>query len=156
MVETALIIPIFLSLLLGIGSSSVAYGHSSSINNASREAARYGATLSVEGDLAGWLTDVAAVAEAAATGDVDTTRPSHTVCIAYVYPDGVDTNDRTLSVNVDSLGPIQTTAPCFADGRPNSERRVQVVIQRDASIEAAFFSSDFTIDAEAAARFERG
>jgi hypothetical protein len=143
-------------MLLGIASSSVAYGQSSAINNATREAARYGATLPVEGELSAWLIDVVGVAEAAATGDLDLTREGHSVCVAYVYPDGVDGNDSTLSLTVSSTNSVEAAIDCFSDGRPASERRVQVVIERPASIEAAFFSSDLTLSAEAAARFERG
>ena len=155
-VETALMFPLFITMLLGIGSSSVAYGQSSAIDNATREAARYGATLPVEGGLSAWLIDVVAVAEAASTGDLDLTREGHSVCVAYVHPDGVDSDDSTLSRRVSSTMTVEAPTDCFSDGRPASDRRVQVVIERPASIEAAFFSTDLTLSAEAAARFERG
>ena len=44
---------------------------------------------------------------------------------------------------------------CFADGRPASEVRVQVVTQRDVTIQAVVFSKDVTISAPAAALYER-
>ena len=155
LVETALVFPILAMLLLGTISSSIAYEQSSSIKNASRETSRYGATLPVEGDLSAWLIDVSGIAEASATGDLDLTKDDHSVCVAYVYPHGTEADDSTLSLTVDSTGATEGSFDCFADGRPGSERRVQVLIQRDAKIQAVFFSSDVSLSGEAASRFER-
>lgn len=155
LVETALVFPIFTMLLLGIISAAIAYGQSSSITNASREAARYGATLPVDGDLSGWLTSVADTAERASTGDLDLSRPGHRVCVAYVYPDGVETHDSTLSLVVDNLGSTENPIECFADGRPADERRVQVAIERPARLETGFWGSDITLSADATSYFER-
>lgn len=155
LVEAALIFPIFVMLLLGIVTTAIAYGQSSAITNATREASRFGATLTVEGDLSTWLTNVATAAEDAATGDLDVTKDGHSVCVAYVYPDGTESEDSTRRLAVDKTGPTEDPAECYADGRPNDERRVQVVIQRGAKIETGFWSSDITLSAEAAGMFER-
>lgn len=155
LVETALILPLFFMLLLGTVSAAIAYGQSSSITNATRESSRFGATLTVEGDLSAWLTTVAASAENAAIGDVDVMRPGHSVCVAYVYPAGTETEDRTLSLTVDTSGAVEARRPCYLDGRPNDERRVQVVIERPATIETGVWSSDITLSARAAGIFER-
>ena len=155
LVETALVFPILAMLMLGIISSSIAYEQSSSIKNASRETSRYGATLPVEGDLSAWLIDVSGIAEASATGDLDLTKDDHSLCVAYVYPHGMEADDSTLSLTVDSTGATEGSFDCFTDGRPGSERRVQVLIQRDAKIEAVFFSGDVSLSGEAASRFER-
>ena len=156
LVETALAFPLLAMLLMGIISSSIAYEQSSSIKNASRETSRYGATLPVDGDLSAWLIDVADIAVASATGDVDVTADGHSVCVAYVYPDGTSVDDSTLSLTIDSTTTAEGSLGCFTDGRPDSERRVQVVIQRGAKIEAVFFSSDVNLSGKAASRFERG
>jgi hypothetical protein len=46
-------------------------------------------------------------------------------------------------------------AQCFADGRPAGEVRVQVVTQRESTIQAVLFNFDATLSADAAARYER-
>jgi len=155
LVETALAFPLLAMLLMGIISSSIAYEQSSSIKNASRETSRYGATLPVDGDLSAWLVDVADIAVASATGDVDVTADGHSVCVAFVYPDGTSSDDSTLSLTIDSTTTVEGSTGCFTDGRPDSERRVQVVVQRPAKIEAVFFSSDVNLSGRAASRFER-
>ncbi|NNC79376.1 MAG: pilus assembly protein [Acidimicrobiales bacterium] len=155
LVEMALIFPIFATLLLGVVSAALAYGQSSAIHNASREAARFGATQSVEGDLPLWLANVALVAEAAATGDLDVTADGHAVCVAYVYPDGATTHDRTHSLTVNKLGNIETYKPCFVDGRPITERRVQVLVTRPTTIQTGFWSQDVTLSANGVNIFER-
>ena len=45
LLEFAVVLPIMLSLLLGIVTSGTALNRSNSINNAARESARFGATL---------------------------------------------------------------------------------------------------------------
>ena len=155
LVEAALVFPIFVMLLLGIVTTAIAYGQSSAITNATREASRFGATLPVEGDLSAWLTSVATAAENASTGDLDVTQDGHRVCVAYVYPDGTESEDSTRRLRVDNTGPIEDPGECYADGRPNDKRRVQVVIERGARIETGFWSGDITLSAEAAGMFER-
>jgi hypothetical protein len=154
-VETALVLPLLLMLLIGIVSSSAAYEKSSSIKNASRETSRFGATLPVDGDLSAWLDSVSGIAVASTIGDLDLTKDGHSVCVAYVYPDGTATEDRTLSLHITSTGTVEGAYDCFTDGRPASERRVQVLIQRNTTLEAVFFATDVTLSGEAAARFER-
>ena len=155
LVETALILPLFFMLLLGTVSAAIAYGQSSSITNATRESSRFGATLTVDGDLSAWLASTANAAEGAAIGDVDVMKDGHNVCVAYVYPNGTELQDRTRSLTVDKNGATEGPAPCYADGRPNKERRVQVVIERPATIETGFWSNDLTLSAQAASIFER-
>lgn len=155
LVEMALVFPLLAMLLLGMASSAIAYGQKSAITNATREASRFGATTVVDGDLSGWLAEVALVAEGASTGDLDTLQANHFVCVAYVYPDGVLMHDLTYSLRVDQLGPIESFEPCFDDGRPDSERRVQVLISRPATIETGFLSSQVTLTSKAISVFER-
>jgi hypothetical protein len=44
---------------------------------------------------------------------------------------------------------------CFDDGRPDDERRVQVVTGRVSTIQAAVFSVDVNLSSPSSARFER-
>ena len=157
LVESALILMLVSALLVGTVTSALAYGRSTSLQTAVREASRFGATLPVEGDLDGWLGDVLAVARAAAVGDLDAGVEGQHICVAYVYPDGTDVNDRTkrLTETLGVTGATETGLDCYADGRPDDERRVQVVVERLSTIQAVFFSVDITLDAPAAARYER-
>ncbi len=132
LVEFALVLPVLLAFLLGTITVGTAYDASISLNNAARESARYGAVRPVEADLSGWLDVVADVAVNSATGELDSGVAGQFVCVAYVYPDGTDAEDRTVRV-VEQAGSrqVQTGQSCFSDGRPSDERRVQVQLQRD-------------------------
>lgn len=156
MVEFALVLPVLLAFLLGTVTVGTAYDQNISMNNAARESSRYGAVRSVEADLAGWLESVADVAVASATGDMDANVAGQYVCVAYVYPDGTSSEDRTVRL-VEQAGTrqVQSGQSCFSDGRPSDERRVQVQLTRDTDIEAVLYSQTITLDASSVARFER-
>lgn len=149
LVEMAFILVLLVTLLAGTVSAAVAYGRDNSIQNAAREASRYGATLPGPID-AIWLGKVRDVARAAATGDLDSTVQGQVICVAA--GDGIDW--LSLTDTSGSTPPTNTTA-CFGDGRPNGEYRVQVATQRDTTIQAAVFGIDVSLEANAAARYER-
>jgi hypothetical protein len=147
----ALVLPLLLMLLLGIVSAGIAYNHQLSLTHAAREAARYGATVPVDGTMGAWLDDVHDRAVEAATGSLATGTPGLYVCVAYVHPNGISANDQTYrSINgTDTAG--QT---CFPDGRPADERRVQVEVRREVDFNAFVFNTTITLDSEAVNRFE--
>lgn len=157
LVEAALVTPVLVMLLLGTVTSALAYGQSTSLQTAAREASRFGASLPVNGNLNGWLGDVLAVAKAAGNRDLVADVPGQYICVAYVYPSGTAANDRTTRL-IQSAGVTgaPTAATCFDDGRPASERRVQVVTGRTATIQAVMFSVDMNLSSPSASRFERG
>lgn len=146
MVELALVFGLLIMLLVGTVTAAVALSQNNSIENAAREASRFGATLPFDGT---WLTSVRDVARAAAHGDLDASVPGQSICVALVGPGGTQSLTDTGGV------PAFSTSPCFADGRPSDEVRVQVVTGRETTIEAVLFSTDVTLSAQAAARYER-
>jgi Flp pilus assembly protein TadG len=147
----ALVLPLLLMLLLGIVSAGIAYNHQLSLTHAAREAARYGATLPVEGTMGDWLNDVEDRAIEAATGSLSAGTPGLYICVAYVHPNGVAANDQTAAmVN----GAVSSGATCFSDGRPADERRVQVEVRRQTDFNAFVFNTTITLDSEAVNRFE--
>ena len=146
MVELAFVLVLLVMLLVGIVSAAIAYGRSNSIQNAAREASRFGATLPDAADVA-WLDQVRDVARAAASGDLDLAVPGSFICVAYI-----DADDNPLSLDNDSG--ITAVFPCFTDDRPG-EAKVQVAVQRDTDFQAIVFSTDITLSADAAARYER-
>ena len=148
LVEMALVLPVLIMLLVGTITAGIAYGQRNSLQNAAREASRYAATLPGPVTTA-WLQTVRDVTRAAATGHLEATAPGQFICVAYVS--GGSASRLTDEGGVESTGNV----PCFDDGRPGDEARVQVVTSRIARIDGALFRWDVTIRSEAAARYER-
>lgn len=156
LVEFALVAPILLGFLLAIVTGGLAIRQSVSLNNSARESVRYGAVLPVDGDLNAWLATVADVAVSSATGDLSASSPGQSICIAYVYPDGSDPNDRTTRITeVGGVRTVDVGATCLADGRPASERRVQITVERTGYFDAFAFTTNITLSGQSIARFER-
>lgn len=160
LVEAAFVTPLLIMLLVGTVTASMAYSQHTSLQTASREASRYAASLPVSGNLDSWLRNVLDVARNAAAGDLDPNVAGQYICVAYVYPAGTAVNDRTTrliqSVGVTGVPLASPAARCFDDGRPDNERRVQVVTQRAATIQAVMFSADVNLSSPSVAKFERG
>ena len=146
LVETAFIIILLMMLLVGIISAAVALGRDNSIQNAAREASRFGATLP---DVDTQLSVVADVAEAAALGDLDSGVQGRYICVSYLSSSG---NTRHVVGTPPTLPGDDT---CYVDGRPAGEERVQVVVGRDTSFNVIVWSTDITLEAQAGARYER-
>ncbi|MFP5377848.1 MAG: TadE/TadG family type IV pilus assembly protein [Acidimicrobiia bacterium] len=174
LVEFALILPLFLTLVLGMFSGGLAYSRKITLTNAAREGARYGATLAPSTVLPPsatccgidyWVTKVADAVEQNAEGDLDAGVDGREICVAYVYPaadanpSNVDAIHREKSHMVvrttsdtTSFGP---TARCIAnDGLGTNDRRVQVTVQRGSEIQLLFVSYDVTLTAQSVTRFE--
>ena len=153
LIEMALVLPLLLMLLFGIVSTGVAYNHQLSLTHAAREAGRWGATLPVTNyaSMDAWLAAVEERSVQSATGSLAPGTPGLYVCIAYVYPNGVSTTDQTSRI---VNGTVTTGATCFADGRPDDERRVQVHVMRDVDFNALVFQRALTLDSEGVNRFE--
>jgi Flp pilus assembly protein TadG len=152
LVEGAFITIFLVMLLVGTVTAALSYGRYTSLQTAAREATRFGATLPVS-DMNTWLSAVLNVAKNAGGGDLAGSTAGQFICVAYVHPSAGKVNSLTQTGGVS--GGVATT-PCFADGRPNDEARVQVVAQRSTSIQAVLFTRNITLSASSAARFERG
>lgn len=152
MVEMALVLPLLLMLILGIVSAGIAYNHQLGLTHAAREAARYGATLPVDNfvSMSDWLSAVEARAVEAATGSLDAGSPGRFICVAYVHPKGVVPSDQTTKREQGTV----SSGTCFSDGRPDDERRVQVVVRRETDFNVMVFQTTIILDSEAANRFE--
>ena len=148
MIELALTLVLLVMLLVGTVTSAIALGQQNSIQNAAREGSRFAATLPGPLDTT-WLQTVRDVTRAAALGDLETTVQGQFICVAYV--DGSNDTRLTDTGGVEALAATE----CFSDGRPAGEPRIQVVAQRDTSIQAIVFTADVTLSAPAAARYER-
>lgn len=158
LVEMALVLVLLMMLLIGIVSAGIAYNHQLGLTHAAREAGRYGATLPVTNfaSLSEWLDAAAARALDDAIGTLGADTPGLYVCVAYVHPNGTTALDTTGSRVETGGGVSYAAAPCFADGRPNDEKRVQVRVARDVTFNAVVFQRTVNLDSEAVNRFEAG
>jgi len=156
MVEFALVLPVLLAFLLGIVTVGVSYNRNISMNNAARESARYGAVRTVDGNMSAWLSSVADVAVTSASGDMDAIVDGQYVCVAFVYPAGSFSDDRTVRlVEVNGVRTETVGSQCFSDSRPSDERRVQIELRRESELNALIYAETLTLDSSAVARYER-
>jgi len=156
LVEFALILPVVVMLALGIISGGAAYQSKLSMSNGAREGARYGATLPIENfsTLNAWLDNVATTATGAVDDGLPAGTPGRVICVAYVYPAGTATNDRTTRRYQTNSGTAYANTPCFTDGRPTTERRVQVKVARSGELDVGFFTVGLSLAGRGIARFE--
>ena len=156
LVELAFTLPLVMMLILGMVSAGIAFNHQLALTHSAREGGRFAATLPVTNfvDMNAWLDAVALGVLNDSTGSLGPGVPGYVICVAYVHPDGIVPADQTAN-RIDNGGAISyNSADCFADGRPNAERRVQIAVARDTEFNALVFSSTLTIDSEAVSRFE--
>jgi hypothetical protein len=156
MVELAIVLPVLVILLLGIVSTAVVYNQKLSLTNGAREGARYAATLPV-GNFANvnaWLDSVAGVSATAVDDGFGAGVPGRITCVAYVYPQGITTDDRTTRRRESGGVVSYSNQTCYTDGRPSTERRVQIILQRDASISTGFVKIPIAMTSRSVARFE--
>ena len=143
MVEMAFIFSLLVMLLVGVVTAAIAFGQKNSIENAAREASRSAATLPEA-----WLNldEVVAVAVEAAQGDLDADVDGQYICVAHTG------HDKKLIIE----GGVPTGSgdgTCYSDGL--SDSRIQVQTGRQSRINAAIFSVDLNLNAQASARYER-
>lgn len=167
-VEFAIVAPLLFALVFGIISFGILYNRQASLTAAAREGARFGATLptGTTGVTDGWLDNVASSAIDAATGELGAVFADRTVCVAYVgygSPAGstVDSTRRRMQAGADPAVYAAGSASdpstwCFDDGKVSkpAERRVQVLVRRDAELQVILFSRTIPVTGQGLARFE--
>lgn len=156
LVELAIALPLLIMLMVGMASAGAAYNNQLALTHSAREAGRYAATLPVTNfaSTQDWLDEIAASTVDNASGTLSPGTPGLRVCVAYVHPAGSLAIDQTQS-RTDVGGTVTYSGSlCFADARPNDERRVQVSVARSVDFSAVFFSTTLTLDSEGVSRFE--
>jgi hypothetical protein len=158
LIELAMVLPLILMLIVGMVSAGVAYNHQLALSHAAREGGRFGATLPVVNytTMDDWLDAVAFAVGDDATGSLGPGVPGHYVCVAYVHPAGGSLPKDTTRSRIDDAGTVSYNdgGTCLTDGRPDTERRIQVLVERDTEFSVVFFSSTLTLDSEGVSRFE--
>ena len=168
--EFAIVLPVFFGLILGLFTGGIAYNRKITLSNAAREGTRYGATLPVCNPnfcgLNNWLASVADIVQRNASGDLANGTAGLQICVAYVYPAGSAaglTNDQTtmlVRTTGDAVGtpasPVSgfPSGTCFDDGRPSTERRVQVQVTRQSTLQALVFSWNLNLSSTSVTHFE--
>ena len=178
-VEFAIILPVFFTLVLGAFTGAAAYGKKQDLVSAAREGTRFAATLAVypvnsvcttgATDMDKWLNCVKAAVVQAASGDLNPGGSVRYICVAYVNntntpQSGIPAaDDQTSYAYWDASdtehGPFvgATSDVCDATTAPstNAERQVQVVVKQSATLQVAFASTSLTLTGSSVARFER-
>jgi hypothetical protein len=151
LVEFALVLPIFMLLLLGMFTGGLAYSRKTSVSQAAREGARYGATLPITSSLPvdAWLDKVAAITIDSGDGELAPTQLGQSVCVAYVPGAGSPRRRQQVGTAVSF-----SNGTCIGDDGRAGETRVQIVTHRTSKFEALVFSRDLDLTARAVARFE--
>lgn len=165
LVEFALILPVFMMLVLGMFSGGLAYNQKLSLTQASREGARYGATIAADQSFVSgtWASNVKDLIIQRAAGELDPSTGAQ-VCVALV--EGTSSpSPSTLTVvttpTYSSKAHFTTngTSPCnavdtYTVTATDKGRRVQVLVTRPSHIELLVQRFNLTLTAKATARFE--
>jgi Flp pilus assembly protein TadG len=142
MVEMALLLPLAMALLLGIFTGGSAYFKKISLVDATRDGARYGASLKIpSAGVADWRLAVQNRVAQLSGGQVSASE----VCADLVVPTGAN-----VSCGV--------TDPAGAASDPTAlapASLVKVSVSKVAKLEFMFFSTSPTVSAKVAARYER-
>jgi len=137
--EFAMVLPLLMSLVLGIYTGGLAYTHKISLVEAVREGARYGASLPVgTTPVSTWEAGVRERVVSASGGEV----AFADVCVKLVLPTPGGASHCGIS------------DPPGASGEP-AVRLVKVSATKQAKIEFFFFTSDPVLQGKIVARFER-
>jgi Flp pilus assembly protein TadG len=152
LVEFALILPVLAAITFGMLSAGVVYNHKMDVTHASREGARYGATVPAAqctptsncGGLT-WADLVQSVVAERSFGDVTATDSQ--VCVALV------TGANSVYSPSSSYSTDGTT--CYDDGGADTGERVHVKITKTGDkINAVLFRANVTLTSKATAKFE--
>ena len=143
-------------LLFGLLSAGILWNQNLAMAHGARVGGRYAATLPTRGysTLDDYLDAVAARVVAASEGSVDSSAAGRVVCVAYVYPSGTATLDRTRSRREDASGVTRTNSTCFTDDQGTSERRIQVMTERSGTLETGLWSRTVTLHQQLVFRYE--
>jgi Flp pilus assembly protein TadG len=150
LVEFALILPIVVSLLMGLVTGGLAYNKKIAITDAVRGAARYGATLADSSTYAASVRDRLVQLSASELSASD-------VCVQLIRggsPNVIVRSWYASAANTSCPSTFGTapTTPTVSDGYCV----VKVWGMKEAKLQAVFFNSDLRLKAGSVAAFERG
>lgn len=150
LVEAVFIFPILLMLVFGMVTYGLALSQGNAIENAAREASRFGSTRPVPASVNTWLDEVSNVAVAAATGEMEASTPDRYICVALVGGERVG-----RKITVGTTPEYASSGSCPDTTCPTSDPCVQVVLGRSAKLEGVVFQRSITLDAKSVTTYER-
>jgi hypothetical protein len=149
MVEFALVLPLLMSLVLGLVTGGSAYNRKISMTNAVREGSRFAATLS--GPTAtGWAADVQTRTAELATGDLSATSQ---VCVQLIKNGSVVVSGGYTYAALGS-GCSAITPPAVSAAATDCVVKVWAARVGQDKLQVIFFSSNLTLTAKSVARYE--
>lgn len=146
-VESAFVIPLLMMLLLGMISAGTLYNQQLQLTHATREGARYGATVPADQafNKGTWADNVRELVIERSAGELTT---AEQVCVSLVE------GEPPVPLSADHTTQADGSA-CFDDsGGGESGARVQVRTERPGELDAMVLRFDLTLDAKATARHE--
>ncbi len=153
LIEFALIFPLLAMLLFGTLTGGLVLNRRMAISEASREGARYGATVPSDQCTPvtvcsgrTWAQQVQNVAVSRAGGAVTASN----VCVALVAGPGSAPVPLSLAHTTKS-----TLSPCYVDNSADSDNRVQVVITFNDRIQAIITDIPVSVTAKSTAKLEQ-
>lgn len=157
LVEFAMVLPILMMLMLGMFSGGMAWNQNQSMGQGARVAARYASTLplpATDPEMDAWLDGIADQAVAASDGAMAADVGGRAVCVAYVDPAG-SAPDHTFSRRINAAGTRSSaTSVCFADGQSTTQKRVQVLLERNGTLDIGLTQQTFTLRRTVVYRYE--
>lgn len=164
LVEFALLFPVFMMLILGMFSGGIAYNQKLELTHATREGARYGATVDEKqtfSPIPPIMTDrtwAEGVRDLVVERSAGVLTPAQVTCVALVTgprnsPTVVPPNPAGNShVWMSGGGPCPYKEDSFDTTNPG--KRVQVSVQRPGEIRALFFTYGVQLKARANSQYE--
>jgi Flp pilus assembly protein TadG len=143
LVEFALILPLVMSIVLGLVTGGAAYNRKLSMTGSTREGSRFAATLNGPTST-GWATDVQSRVVELASGDLTTSQ----VCVKLVK---VGTGDVYSASGATCSSVAEPSTPTTAT---SGTCIVKVWAARPDRFQAMFFSSNITLTAKSVSRYE--
>lgn len=141
LVEFALLLPVLVSLILGLTTSGIAYNRKISMTDAVREGSRFGATLAASpfaaSDLSTWSTSVTQRVYDLSGGELSASQG--TVCAQLVTAP-----DAANACGV--VDPVNT---------PAGSHIAKVSATKSATLQAGFFTRVLRLSSKTASRYER-
>lgn len=157
LVEFAMVLPILIMLMLGMFSGGLAWNQNQSMGQGARVAARYASTLplpATDPQMDAWLDGIADQAVAASDGAMAADVGGRAVCVAYVDPRGAAA-DHTFSRRLNAAGTRSSaTTVCFDDGQSTTQKRVQVLLERNGTLDVGIWRQALTLRRSVVYRYE--
>lgn len=162
LIEFAIVFPLLVILIMGMFSGGIAHNQKLQVTHATREGARYAASLSASQTFTTgtWAQNVRNLVIERADGDLS--GPGATVCVALVEgsPAKVVTGPGSVTSYATTGAGATSSTPCdptetYSVTANDLGRRVQVVVSRPGSIDPAILPSiNFTMTSRATAKSE--